>query len=469
MTAALYDELVAAALAKAPPAMPPALANAIATVPAGVPFDLSLADAFYDAILSDYPSLNTSSFEYLGPDDRGAATDLLAWLVGEIASFPSSTGPTDPHTISLVAAAATLDKGPGLWAALAGQILAVRSPILGNLASLACMIKSSVAPSAPLAHAAQSDLSGYLAADAAGEWESVGEFLDLYSDQFHPPWVVTTAARILSQLSPRLLAAAGDRQATAVDAWCFAFGLDAGALAALAKAASVDRMRFVALWILSAPRKMNLTAAHRSDIVEALVAAGQSSSWPHWCAAFGAYPARRPAMVEVIGSALAHLPAKAGATFIAAARLDTDELTCAALSACFETFAAEAPKKLRKEIWAKSHARWNNWNYGDTSMLLGSRSSSFDAAVAGYFVDVLTDAQLHTETGRLEQAIRDIDLEWQRTIGAAKSARNHLKARLSIAQRARTVREGQTHKPLPNAAGSSAMLGSTYHELKWKR
>jgi len=349
---------------------------------------------------------------------------LVRWLLRELREWRPNSDPKRHKLAALMFTAACCDLDNQLWSSLPDGIER-NSDLLSVLEKFIATATGSFSSRGmqlePIWE--KEVIERFKQADAAGNWETIGEMWHYVRDVLQPNLFCMQVTRCLYRYDPgRLIGAlVGVKQITVAAQVLRVLPVE-GQLAAGCKTANPYVEFACALETFTHWRKKQRPDEAAQQLLTRLLlkVAADQPRWRQWMKVFNRYPVRYPAIQVALGQALAVMPVPAVEAYVDAIDLtispdDGREL----VAECLRAFRSSANADRAKLIWTRAYERWSAWQFGieeDGKHITRMSFSELDYPVVGYVVECMGDKERDAMRNELFRKVTTLTDHWHASI-----------------------------------------------------
>ena len=256
-------------------------------------------------------------------------------------------------------------------------------------------------------------------ADTNERWSLLSKYWQAFEHVVRPHYLFSEASRFLYSHDLNRLTQILDGMTTMWDILHAVQRLSTEEKLHLASLSQSARARFVLVQdsLFHAPKNevfSELQSEYLENILTKVMACNQE--WDEWMCAFNEHPVRVQQLQVALGRVLSNGDSARLCSYIKAISLYHNRSDCRLqVTECLKAFRDSAPLEKRQELWKIAYDHWEHWNFGTLTgdvKLMEVAWSQIDFAVIGYFVEVLTDADLEVRRSEFSKVFWDMQFDW---------------------------------------------------------
>lgn len=256
-------------------------------------------------------------------------------------------------------------------------------------------------------------------ADTNERWSVLSKHWQSFIHLVHPHYLFSEASRFLYVLDLNGLIQIVDGMTTMWDILHAVNRLTVEEKIQLASLSQNARARFVLVQdaLFHTPKNEALSerqAEHLKIVLTNVMAC--TKEWDEWMVAFNKYPVRAPQLQATLGRVLSNGDNAKLCSYINSISLYHHHDDCRLqVTECLKAFRDNASLEKRQELWKIAFDRWDEWKFGiptEDVVLTQVAWSQIDFAVVGYFVEVLSAADLEVRRSEFSKVFWDMQFDW---------------------------------------------------------
>lgn len=275
-------------------------------------------------------------------------------------------------------------------------------------------------------------------------WVGMSDFLHMIESQIYPNFLIDSTIQLLAALNLNKLCHALSNTKDVVFLTSCMWSLTTKQVLQLGVNSNNPFVEFVTFYNVVSKRHEFDNDEENKVVLILNKVSEDISRFEAWMNVFNKYPVRYPALQKALGLFLAKSNQESiFDIYINSIELRTLNEIDVDASKCFDSFRNNSNIEIRRVLWKKAYARWDEWEF-ETKMadkyLFGISFSSLDFAVIGYFLECLDADKINEYKNEIFNKMNALNLQWYSSQSDFVSRWNVLLSKLQIAAQTNDIK-----------------------------